>query len=408
MENCGQKRFVSKKLLLLLFLLLFLSGFMGYRGLDTANIIYIFLFLCFAIFSLLIKGPIFKKGIDKYDIFIYAFISLIILSFIPGLFWGGQSLYYSLRGAFGVLYIPIFLYVFLQKKSYSEIDINRCLLILFFIYLIIYAYSYLIFPQIKFSFNSNDVDLISRDYATRGVLRLFIPFEDLITLGVLYFINNPSKHKITNIVIFVFLSILTFLRGTRSLMFLTIFFSGLLFLKQIKTGRKAYIFELLVAVILVFSLFFSLNFSNILESYKDIFEKDIDMGSDYIRWAMADYYINDYNSSIFEYLFGHGIPIKGSFKQDLTNNNDIGFFPDDIGYVELFLNFGILGLLVLGTILVILVKTKITSRCYYAKYYLYYLFLASFFGRYILSNMALFAMMLYVVKISKLQYENQR
>jgi len=400
-------RYSTLKSQLLLFLLLFSSGFMGYVGINSSSIYYSGICACLAIAALLLPSKkSFHYSAVSYGVI--AFISVIYFSFITGLVYGGQTVYYSFRGAFGLLYVPIFFYVFLIKESYTTIEIKKCLITIFAIYLVVYAYSYLIFPNVKFASGGKEVYELIQDFQSRGVMRLAIPFEDLITLGVLYFINNPHKNKAINILILVFLFVLTFLRGTRSVMLATFIVSAMLFLKQSKNKTIGKIIGLCIVLGFVYLIYELAGFSSIMDNYMDNFERDSDLGGDYIRWVMAGYYLTRFNSSIGEYVFGHGIPTSGDFQQRLMNDRNLEFYPDDIGYIELFLNFGLLGIIILLFILCAVIKKPVEAKDYYAKYYIYYLFLTTFLGRYILSNIALFAIMLYIVERSQESRSLQR
>lgn len=404
------KRVIIGKILPLFLVMLFLSAFMGYRGIEYTNIVYICLFACFAMFCAYLGIRHYKKYSSPYDLSIIAFIVIIYLSFIPGAIWGGQSVYYSLRGAFSVLYTPIFLYIFLNEKKYTEDELKHCFICFFIIYLVIYAYSYLVFPDMPFGMNENEMEKIEKDFAQRGVLRLYIPFEDLIALGIFYFINNPLKNRRHNMIVLVVLLLLTLLRGTRTVMAMTLVFGGLLFLKKStkKTTMSTRLIrgvEIAAIAICIFLAFKFTGLSQMFSSYAEISANDLDSGEDYIRVVMAGFYLLQYNNSIGEYIFGHGIPVSGDFQRDVANNAEVGLYPDDVGYVEMFLNFGIVGILILVWILVAVISRKVKPECWYAKYYVYYLYVVSFMGRYMLFNLILFTAMLYVIKISSVHNE---
>lgn len=387
----------------LLILYILLSRIFVYRGIDwyggLSEILYLFLG-CLMIYS----SKTTKKNYSKGSIYnsVLALTILFLCSILVGFILENQSFYYSLRGLCSFSYAPILFYFLLHNKQYDNKIIIGTLLSLFIVYLFIYGYSYMIFPSYRFGMISDIEEGILNDFESRGVFRAGIPYEDLIAIFFFYVVSNDKIKVKYRFLLFFMLFFLTVIRGTRFIIAGTLLVGVLLYMKQAKRNILKYILCLAI-IILSFMMYIEIfGIPPFIENYIELSDKDHDSGNDNIRIVMSMYYLFDFNTSFPEILFGHGIPVNSDFYMIKQKMTQYGFFADDVGYIEFYLNFGVVGILLLLGLLYSVIKTKVPRDFLFAKYYIYYVFITMLCGRYFLNNIVLIVTMLYLIEHNKI------
>lgn len=396
----------------LLILYILLSRIFVYRGIDWygglgggLGQIYYFLLGCVMIYC----SRTAKYTCSKTSIY-YSVLGLTILFFcsiLVGFVVEDQSFYYSFKGLCSFSYTPILFYFLLHNKQYDNKIIIGTLLSLFIVYLFIYGYSYMIFPSYRFGMVSDIDEGLLKDFETRGVYRTGIPYEDLIAIFFFYVVSNDKIKGNKRFLLFFILLFLTIIRGTRFIIAGTLFVGVLLYMKQAKGNILKYI---LCLAIIILSLMMCIEIFGIppfIENYIELTDKDQDSGNDNIRIVMSMYYLFDFNTSLPEILFGHGIPVNSGFSMMKEDMKQYGFFADDVGYVEFYLNFGVVGILFLFGLLYRVIKTKVPRDFLFAKYYIYYIFITMLCGSYFLNNVVLIVTMLYLIEHNKIIKNNK-
>lgn len=391
----------------LLILYILLSRIFVYRGIDwtggmgggLGQMFYLFLGILIIYYSrnkykMQQKGSIYNS--------VVALSIWFACSIFVALVNEGQTVYYSFKGLCSYAYVPILLFFFLYNRKVDNKTLVATLLSLFIVYLLVYGYSYMIFPNYRFGMVADTDEGLLRDFEMRGVFRAGIPYEDLITIFFFFVISNDALKKRTRIIFFFALLYLTMIRGTRFLMAGTLLFGVLLYLKRAKGNMFKSILVFLIVVLLLYMAIQIFGVPSFVENYIEISEKDQESGGDNIRILMSMYYLFDFNSSFSEILLGHGLPINSLFAQQKESMTLYGFFADDVGYIELYLYFGLIGIAILLYMLFSVVKTKVPRNYLFAKYYIYYIFVTMLCGRYLLNNMALVVTMLYLIEHNKI------
>lgn len=387
----------------LLILYILLSRIFVYRGIDwnggLGEIFYLFLG-CLMIFC----SKTVQNNCSKGSIYnsVLALTIWFLCSILVGFFLENQSFYYSLRGLCSFSYAPILLYFLLHNKQYDNRIIIGTLLSLFVVYLFIYGYSYMIFPNYRFGMVSDIDEGLLYDFETRGVFRTGIPYEDLIAIFFFYVVSNDKINAKKRFLLFFILLFLTIIRGTRFLIAGTLFVSVLLYMKQAKGNILKYTLCLAIIILSLMMYIEIFGIPPFIENYIELSDKDQDSGNDNIRIVMSMYYLFDFNSSLPEILFGHGIPVNSDFSMIKEKLTQYGFFADDVGYIEFYLNFGVVGILLLLGLLYSVIKTKVPRDFLFAKYYIYYIFITMLCGRYFLNNIVLIVTMLYLIENNKI------
>lgn len=390
---------------LLIFLIL-LSRLFVYRGVDWNSglggglgqmyymVLAVILLACSYTKRVSCHGEIYKS----VSILTVIFIGSIVVAFINE----GQGVYYSIKGLCNYAYVPILLYFYLNKKQIENKAVIYTLVVLFIIYLIIYGYSYAIFPDYRFGMVSDIEEKLLNDFETRGVLRAYIPYEDLITIFFFYIISNKLKNGKYKLMVFFFLCFLTIIRGTRFIIAGTFLVGFFLYFKQIKGNVLKSVLGLLIVLLIIYMYVQIFGLPPFFDNYIELSQKDQDSGEENIRILMTLYYLFDFDASWSAILFGHGLPVKSTFADMKTDLMQLGFYADDVGYVELYLYFGVIGIISLFYLLYNVVKTEVPRQFLFAKYYIYYIFVTMLCGRYLLNNMALIVVMLYLIENNRI------
>lgn len=105
---------------------------------------------------------------------------------------------------------------------------------------------------------------------------------------------------------------------------------------------------------------------------------------------------NSWASIVFgngQYSLGNGA--FGDFVDKYGRSN--GFIPADVGYAYIFLNYGILGIILFAIILYKAITIEVDNKYEYVKYYVIFLFLVNFSGNTILAGLPFLALSFYLL-----------
>lgn len=397
----------------LLILYILLSRIFVYRGIDWngglgggLSQIYYFLLGCIMIYY----SRTAKYTCSKTSIY-YSVLALTILFFcsiVVGLVVEDQSFYYSFKGLCSFSYVPILFFFLLRNTKFNNNTIICTLFSLFVVYLLVYGYSYLIFPNYRFGMVSNIEEGILNDFNQRGVYRTGIPYEDLIAIFFFYIISSDRIKGKNRFMFFFILLFLTVIRGTRFIIAGTLFVGVLLYLKQAKGNFIKSLLSFVIILLLVLMYFQFFGVPSFIDNYIELSAKNQEEGNDNIRVVMSMYYLFDFNSSLPEIIFGHGLPVNSAFSVAKENMTQYGFFADDVGYIEFYLYFGLVGIFFLFGLLFNVIKTKVPRNFLFAKYYIYYVFITMLCGRYFLNNVVLIVTMLYLIEHNRIINNNKK
>lgn len=318
----------------------------------------------------------YKNGSKSaYHRILWIYVFMLIACFFTGSFIGGQSFYYTFRGiliGFGYTGILIFFMLDIHKISIEKVESS--IIILFLLYCLVYAIDFISLPDYIFGTRDEfSAGKLVSDAEKRGVYRFAIPYEDIITLILFYVISKTDGKRIGWLL---FLVALTFMRGTRTPIAVSILFAVILYFSN-KSGR---IFTIIVggciAAISAYLLITYTGIGDIVGNMFDVTKDEQENFEENVRYGMTYYYLFEYNHSFWEVLFGHGIPVNGSFQQDLAKMSDAySFWTVDVGFVDYYVMFGLCGIALLIAMLIIAIRTKVPYEYQYAKYFVIYIIL---------------------------------
>lgn len=307
--------------------------------------------------------------------------------FLLSIFWcyiySGQRLYDSFRvyfsPHFGVL--PLIVYFFFKKKYVSLYAIVRSIIIITVIYSLCYILGMATFPNSVFgSFTGEAIEYAEDTYEQRNVLRLNMQGADFVVLTIM-FILTYFEHKKKYYFFLIPLFVMLIFRGTRTPFFVTSIICVAYFLFKIKYKIVAIVLAAIVAASLPAAqdAVLSSNSDNPVIRYIQLTSTQMDKQDDEtdIRVEMTEYMFTEFNKDrVLPTLFGNGIPNGGAYGAKMQRlMQDNGYYVVDVGFTEIFIYFGIVGLVLYTLLLLVIIRVKVPKKCFFAKLYMIYLYL---------------------------------
>ena len=380
----------------------------GLRKKEKYAVWVIVLFYCFYTqffsASFFVNMHIYKDLVTVVDLFICAMfvpymitfhkdvvsrqVWILCLMFVFGLIWGwlywDEGLYTGLKATFRAQGVFTLLFYFIYKKF--QVSYQTLIKVIFSI-AIIYSSCHIIgvltYPNQIFGASlSFDESSFERTLEDRGVLRLFLQGADFIVIAIFYLLVRFREKKICYLWL-IPLFIMLVLRGTRTPLIVTGLMCLLYYLKSIK--NKVLSVSIFVIAILSFNIvneaLLNSNSDNPIVKYAQLtstqMENNDSKGEEDIRVQMSKYMLTELDANDPVCIFiGNGIPSAGRLQARLTaleNNNS--FWVVDVGFIVIFVYFGLVGLFIYLGLLVMIIKLKVDAKYYFAKLYLFYLYL---------------------------------
>lgn len=312
----------------------------------------------------------------------------LCLLFVFAMIWGwvywNESIYYALKNLFRAQgTFTLFFYFILKRYNVSYKAVLKAILSITILYSLCYIIGILTYPDQLFGATLNfDDTVFEKSLEDRGVLRLFMQGADFIILAIFFFLINYKNKKIYYLFL-IPLFVMLVIRGTRTPLIVASLICLVYYLKSLKS-------RFLAVLIFVFAVF-SFNVANeaLLNSNSDNpivkyvqlttnqIESNQNKGESDIRVQMATYMLTELNEeNPICSLIGNGIPGMGEYNTKLTRlENNNSFWVVDVGFIVIFVYFGILGLILYTWLLIVIIKTRVDSKYEFAKFYLYYLYL---------------------------------
>lgn len=330
---------------------------------------------------------------------VYVFVGSIIVAY----FISGQSVYGSLRAIGPSLSICTF-FLYLRNKISSK-SIIQSFIILLVLYSIFYIISLLTFPNNIFGYSESLLERADFDIETRGIMRIGVPGADFVILAIFFVLNIGIKNK-KYLIWLIPLFVLLIMRGTRTPLLITVLVS----MFYIASKFKYKILIIIAAVLLYFSIpliydtFLNSKSDNIVVNYVKLTDKQLNEQEDEdIRVLMSKYYLFEYNDNLLQVIFGNGVPFgKSQYgKNVLKLQTTHSYHMNDVGYVQLFVQYGLIGVLLYLLLLYRVIRTNVDSKYEFAKMFVIYYFIVSVTGIYFVSNVMIMVFGLYLIEKNK-------
>lgn len=352
-----------------------------WKGCYFAAIMFILLY---------VARDLFKKHISSNAKNIRNIILCFLFSIIMSYFLWGQSIVLGYRSTAPILGL---LYFFLLKKiglSYKKTEY------IIYVYAIIWIciWALMLYTPIR---------LFGQEADTRGVARFFIPNDCFIYL--LYFLSL-NKWLICKRKIFAVISICLFIIIVLQVTRQTIIFTTIVSLYYIFKKKKFIIVYLLLAFFALQFLSLSFKEDSAVGSLISLSEqqlKENKHGDTYVRILEYEYFFFEFNPNPIAAVFGNGVPHDESTYgfRILYDKMMKRYFLSDVGYAAIYIQIGILGLLIFFSCFYSLYKDKkLSPYCNGAKMYLYYIFLVDTMSYVFSFHIVTFAIAFYLIDLS--------
>jgi len=315
-------------------------------------------------------------------VFQFFFIWIILCSLIcPYLFWG-QNIFLNFRISIEFLrYVFFFL---LLKHKFNEEKLIQLVDVFFVLFFVLKIVGLIYAPKVIFGFGDN-IEINNN----RGIYRVDIEGGEFAVLAFFMHLNFYFKKRQKKDFLFLVLAYACILLSmVRQLMFLTSIIGVLFIVSQIRYKMIA---------LLILSLFFwgiNLLLDSDLPVVKDIVLEtktqidDNNKGDIYIRILEAKYFLFDFNKSIPQIIFGNGSPHAYSDygKKIIKLGEKESYFANDIGYILIYITYGIVGVFLFLYLFYKLLKIPSNNSLSWCKLYLIYLLFANIASQAIMTS----------------------
>lgn len=302
--------------------------------------------------------------ITKYK---YLFLWILVGGLLcPLLFWG-QNIFLSFR-----ISIEIYRYIFFFLLIKAAISEKQLLKVIDFYFILYFALEIAYISFNLYGYFGYNEGIIPDE--TRGLLRPRIQGLEFGILSFFLHLNNYLQNKKFKDLLFVILAITSiFLSLTRQV----IFFSTIVGLLFVLRSSK---YKIIITIAIGLFMFFvpNLLMNSKLPIIKDMIvlsQSQIESnnnGNKDIRLVEAEYFLFNFNESVPQIIFGngqpHGYSNYGKKIIKLSENEDL--YTNDIGYVQLFIGFGIIGIFLFFLFFYKLFKYKVNSNYIWCKYFI--------------------------------------
>lgn len=291
----------------------------------------------------------------------------IVLSIIMSWIVWDQSIVLGYRSTAPILSI-IFIFL-LYKNKYTEEELRKFITIQFFIYALLFLYALYKAPEIVFGFDTEKE--LNDD---RGIFRITIANRGFLFLSFFMFLNNwMVQHSKKYFCLTGLAFILIVMTTIRQVIFWS-FLIGLVYLFR----KWKYIWILAISLIVAINtITIRVNNDSILGSLINLTEQQIDenkSGNTNIRLLEYEYFLTSYSDNPLAWLFGNGQYHADSEmgKYESKVRNVYKFFQSDVGYARIYVQWGIVGLILIFILFYYPLKFRFPDKLIFLKLYIIY------------------------------------
>jgi hypothetical protein len=393
----------NSKVLIFILLLYNLSYYYFFRPIGISHdllkaINYLILFVLILNSIKIILG----KYNDEFTGFIRFFTIIVFFSIGSAVFNWNQDLTSTIIST--IPFFSFLTYFYLVKNNFQIKSLEKMIWGFLIVYLICFYFAFIVAPLRIFEGYGEIGKMID---TSRGLPRIRLTIMSASPLYLAFFMSISNYKKSFQkkwILIGVFLFITIALHLGRQTIFFSLILGILYFIENFRLFKK------IILLTSVFFLFFLMTtyipfLSKLLEKSETEYSIHRE-GDENIRVGAYEFYLFDVSPNFTTVIIGNGMYSLG--KSDYGNYIDKygrsnGYIPADVGFANVYLLFGLIGLFLFFKLLIRIIFIDVYSEHKYLKYYLVFIFCGSIAGNSLLGSIPLICISLYMLSISHKQ-----
>lgn len=336
------------------------------NGINYLGVILIIIFT----YNMLFNDSYHK--IRNFMIMKFILFSVIFSILMSAIFWN-QDIFRGFNVTSTLL--GMFYYLFLIKARPSSEDIKRLIYIYTFVYIFLWIYAFIKAPELVFNVANSNGEL---DEA-RGIFRLNIVGRQFLVMCFFLCLNQwviykQKIHIAFSIICFIFI----IFQVTRQVIVFS-FVIGLIYFLLNYKNRIVLLIGLLFSFLLIGNITF--NDDSVIGNMINLSESQVqnNASDEDIRVNAISFFINDFPNNIVTVIFGNGVHFnKGEYGLYLTKINNIyGFYLSDVGYINMYITCGIIGLVLYLLLFIKISVNRVNRKFFYGKLFIIYMIFAN-------------------------------
>lgn len=342
---------------------------------------------------------------NRYDKLCTFIVYGFLMTFIGNLIIWQSNFVQELSGFVEIL--GFFSFFFLLKQNIPIEKIEKFLLFFAVLYFLLWLIAIYNIPRLIFGQNLSG-DLANVD---RGFFRLWIPDKEHFPILLFFSLGQflLRKRYLYAVMAFFFLLIIILHVGRQMIMWSLISSTIMIFMLL-----KKHKIQLLIGVIVIYILaqWILQNVEGV-SIMLDMTQKQTSNADQDIRTLAIKHFIFDFPHNPVAILFGNGIPCENTeLRQFFNSAFRKGYFIEDVGFVGMYVKYGLWMVIIMLTLLVKCFCIKVESRYLYLKFYILYVYGMYLFGHALTTDIFYVMIAYYIIvksnyKIKQNKHENK-
>ncbi len=323
----------------------------------------------YGFFSLAVLVIVFIYKKSSYNTFAGPILIILIAEIggaINASYSWNQSLTDSFKAVLSSMSYILFLVLITWQLKIKEIE--KLVLILGAAFIVIYLFSFLIYPKVIFG-------VIGNNEESRGFQRIRTDGIGFLFLLSFFALNKYILNKkFFFLAIYILTLVCIVMSLTRTYIIFSIVFSAVFILKNSSNLTKV------MAIVIGIAGFYLISRSNFYKLMaKQTNEQSTEIKDD-IRVLSADFYLNNFSPNAVSEILGNGEAYKDTEYSKYIDYLELGlgYYTSDIGYIGFYVKFGILVLISYLVIFWKVIKRSVSEEYLYSQYFLIFIFSISF------------------------------
>lgn len=331
------------------------------------------LFVLSIFITLISLGGFLHTGRDFYQKLIKCMIVSMLLTFITSMLFWGQSPVLTFRVSYSLFYLFAFFY--LSKYNLPLDTIEKIIVLFGLIYSVIWVYAMVFNPLLVIERYDGDVD------TSRGMARFRLAGSCLLYMA--YFISLNKffvKKNLINLLLVTLFFFMIFFQLTRQIIAITFIVT----LFYVFHNKIKWLVGLLVSLICLIHFSKDIDPSSIqLTPVRAMVELTMSQAEENeseenIRITAYKYFFSSLSPNVVTDLFGSSFPhTESPYGVKTEKLSDQGLFLSDVGYAQIFVTTGFVGLVLYLLLFGCSFFVKLPKEYMYAKLYMIFMALCT-------------------------------